>query len=180
MKKIIIGCCLFCLVSVPVSAQIPTFSKGDNVVNFGIGFGGTMYSAYSLTSSHVSRMPAFFASYENCIIDGVWDDYSSIGVGGQIAYSSVSWKNSDWKIHNVLIGARGALHYAFVDKLDTYAGVMMGYKIVTDNTDFYKYNNAFASDFFVGARYYLTDSFSVFSELGYYVSLVSLGVSLKF
>ena len=181
MKNIIIGCCLFGCISTSATAQKPTFLQGDNLVNFGIGVGGTMYSAYSFTWNHVSRMPAIIASYENCILDKIWDDYSSIGAGGQIAYSSVSGKNSDWRIHNVLIGARGALHYTFIDKLDTYAGVWMGYKFVSGNNDIYHYNNAFAADYFVGVRYYLPNNcFSVFSELGWYVSLFSIGISMKF
>ena len=178
MKNIILGFCLFCLISVPVSAQIPTFSKGDNLVSLGVGFGGTWYSGYGFGWSGVNRTPAISASYELCIIDYLWDDKSSIGVGGIFGYSAVKWKNSNYRIDNFLIGARGALHYTFVDKLDTYAGFMMGYKFVSDNTD-YRYGNAFATDFFAGARYYLANNFAAFAEVGYW-TFFNIGFSLKF
>jgi len=178
MKKFIIGCSLFCLIAVQVSAQIPTFVKGDNVVNLGIGFGGTWYSGYGFGWNGVTRTPTFSASFEHCIIDNLWNEKSSIGVGGLLGYSSIKFKNSNWRINNTFIGARGALHYTFVDKLDTYAGLMLGYKIVSDNSD-WKYGNTATSDFFAGARYYFANNFAGFAEVGYW-TFFNIGISLKF
>ena len=166
--------------SVAAHAQTPAFTKGDNAINVGIGFGGTLYSGYGFLWSSVTRMPAITASYEHGIIGHVWDDNSSIGVGGLIGHSSVKWKDLDWRINTTLIGARGSLHYTFVDKLDTYAGLMLGYKIISDNTGHYDYNNSFVSDTYLGARYYFTDNFAVYGEIGWYVSLLNLGISFKF
>jgi len=178
MKKIIFGCIIFCFFAVQVAAQTPTFVKGDNVINLGIGFGGTWYSGYGFGWSAVTRTPTFSVSYEHCIIDNLWDEKSSIGVGGLLGYSSIKWKDSNWKINNTFIGVRGALHYSFVNKLDTYAGLMMGYKIVSDNSD-WNYGNTFSSDLFAGARYYLSNNFAVFSEVGYW-TFFNIGISIKF
>ena len=163
-----------------VSAQIPTFTKGDNVVNFGIGFGGSLYSGYGVIWGDVSRMPAFTASYEHGIVGSLWDDNSSIGLGGLIGYSHIKWKRIDYRKSNIVFGVRGALHYTFVDKLDTYAGLMFGISIVSDNRPNYENTPIFVPDCFLGARYYFADNFAAFAELGIYVSFINMGVSLKF
>ena len=178
MKKIIIGCCLFCFIVAQVSAQIPTFVKGDNVVSAGIGFGGVLYSGYDFAWNTVTRTPAFTASFEHCILDNIWDENSSIGIGGQIGYSYIKWNNSDLRIHNTSIAARGSLHYTFVDKLDVYAGLMLGIKFVSHNTDV-KYVNQFAHDFYAGARYYFANNIAGFAEVGYW-TLFNMGIALKF
>ena len=178
MKKFIIGCSLFCFIALQASAQIPTFTLSDNVLNLGVGFGGSWYPGYGLGYTGVSRTPIFSASFEHCIIQNVWDAKSSIGAGGLIGYSSISWKDSDWRINNIFIGGRGALHYAFVDNLDVYAGLMVGYKFVTHNTDL-KRSSEFAPDLFAGARYYFAGNVSVFAEAGYWMML-NMGISFKF
>ena len=188
MKKWIIGCSLFCLIATQVAAQIPTFTRGDNVAGLGLGVGGTLYA--DLFSGY-KQTPYFLLNYEHCIIDNLWDERSSIGVGGQMGYASAKWENSGgaygWKRSDFNIGVRGSLHYTFVDKLDTYAGILFSYNIVS-----YKYwgtsgietrsnpDNIMIPTVFAGARYYLADSFAVFAELGYGVSIFSFGVSFKF
>jgi len=189
MKKFIVGCGLVCLIAVQVSAQIPTFVKGDNVVGAGIGFGGNLYSG--LVWSGVKSTPAILAHYERCIVDNLWDEKSSIGVGGQIGYASAKWEYHGglygWKRSDLNIGVRGALHYALVDKLDTYAGVVFAYNIVTweywgvwGTESKSSSPSSLRSSFFAGARYYFTDSFGAFAELGYGVSIFNIGLSLKF
>ena len=178
-KKVAIATIAVTMCATTVVGQDQTFGKGDNVINLGIGFGGSWYSGYGFGWNGVTRLPTLSLSYEHCIVGSLWDDRSSIGVGGQFGYTRIKWKDSDWRISNTTIGVRGALHYAFVDKLDTYAGLMMGYKIVSDNSD-WNYKNQFVSDYYLGARYYFSDNFAAFAELGYYWSLLNIGVSLKF
>jgi len=178
MKKLVIGFFVFFLIATQVSAQIPTFTKSDNVVNLGIGFGGSLYSGVVFGSSSYRQTPSFTAAYEHCVIGSLWDNNSSIGIGGLVGFSSIKLKNTDWVRNTFVVGARGALHYTFVDKLDTYAGLMMGVKFFSGNyTDNF---SRFAPDFFVGARYYFSNNFAAFSELSYEVSYINLGVSLKF
>ena len=185
MKKLMIGCCIFCFAAVQVSAQIPTFTKGDNLVSASLGFGGYYSGSYY---SGVTRIPFISLYYENCVKDNLFDEKSSLGIGGILGHTSVKASNS-FKTSVTLIGVRGALHYSFVDKLDTYAGLMLGYEIVSwkwldkNSSDLGLKGNA-ASDLgfslFLGARYYFTDTFGVFAEVGYGAAVINLGVSLKF
>ncbi len=191
MKKLVVICLGLCFAVFQASAQQTSFVQKDNVVGLGIGFGGTLYSGYY--GSGIKRIPAISAYYERCIKDNLWDEKSSIGIGGLLGYASAKWdyKGGDgsygWKSSNIIIGARGALHYAFLDKLDTYTGLMLGYNIVsfkwTGNYSSWLGSSAgseFTWAWFVGARYYFTDSFAAFAELGYGVAILNLGVSLKF
>jgi len=183
MKKFVIGCSLFCFIAVQASAQIPSFVKGDNVAGIGIGFGG-----YNFGTGY-SGTPYFTGYFENCVKDNLFDEKSSLGIGGTLGYKSNKWESSGWgyKYTYFLIGVRGALHYAFVDKLDTYAGLMIGYRgssskeIGTPIGVKASSWGGMTSDIFVGARYYFTDNVAAFLELGYsWFSVGTIGVSFKF
>ena len=187
MKKVIFTCLTVCFLATQSFAQ--SFAKGDNVVGLGVGIGGNLYSGLSYYSG-INRTPAFLASYERCIVGSLWDDKSSIGVGGIVGYASAKWDDHGWgwKQTNILVGARGALHYSFTPKFDAYAGLMLGYNVVswkwTGNYNSYLSSGSAASDVtwsgYVGARYYFTDSFGIFAELGYGYSVANVGLSLKF
>ncbi|HAH23767.1 MAG TPA: hypothetical protein DCL77_08420, partial [Prolixibacteraceae bacterium] len=90
-----------------------------------------------------------------------------------------------WKYSDIIIGARGAVHYQFIDHLDTYAGLMLGYDIVsskTFGTGVFSGNatsSGFKFDVFVGGRYYFTDKFAGLVELGSGISYVNIGVAIK-
>jgi hypothetical protein len=75
---------------------------------------------------------------------------------------------------NVHFGVKGAFHYPFVDKLDTYAGIITGYSV----SDLSGYG--FDGGGFVGVRYYISNSFAVMAEAGYGVTFLQVGVSFKF
>ena len=184
MKKLIIGCCFFCFVAVQVSAQIPSFANDDKVLGLGIGlFGGDA----GFRNTYWSSTPYITGYFEKCVKDNLFDEKSSLGIGGTIGYKQNKYEISGWgwKYTYFLVGARGTLHYAFVDKLDTYAGLMLGYRISTSKEigsavgDASNYGG-FTSDFFVCGRYYFTEKFGVFLELGYsWFSNGTLGVSIK-
>lgn len=181
MKKLLTTCLLLCFAVFHVTAQ-QSFTQGDNLAGIGIGFGGNLYSGYY--GSGIKRIPAISLSYEHCIKDNLFDENSSLGLGGLLGYASAS--TDYWKTSNIIIGARGTLHYAFIDKLDTYTGLMLGYNIVNfkwkDNE--WVLGNASSSGFtwswYLGARYYFSDSVGAFAELGYGIAVLNLGVSLKF
>jgi hypothetical protein len=159
-----------------------SFSKSDNVAGVSIGFGGYYSGAFY---SDVSRIPYISLYYENCVKDNLFDAKSAIGIGGMLGYTSVKIANS-FKTSTTVVGVRGALHYEFVDKLDVYTGLMLGYNIVS-----WKYYSAYsggkgsaASDlafsWYLGARYYFKDNLAVFSELGYGAATFNIGLALKF
>jgi len=158
---------LFCaMIGVSVNAQ-DVFVKGDKIINAGIGLGNT-YSGYS------SMIP-IAGSFEYCVKDNLFDEKSSLGVG---AYFGFAAKNH-WTF--LYPGVRGALHYQFVEKLDTYAGLMLGMRLLSWS---YGGSSASYSDFiipfYIGGRYYFSDNIGAFAELGHGIAYLQLGVSLKF
>jgi hypothetical protein len=187
MKKIILAIFATILAVGALQAQ-DVFSKGEKVANLGIGFG-----SYLGGSGYSATIPPISASVEFCIIDGLIDGNASIGVGGYLSYSANKWNNNllgfdyGYKYSYFVIGPRGAFHYQFIDKLDTYAGVMLGYNVVSASyygDDLYETAAASSSGVwfggFAGARYYFTPTIAVFAEVGYGVAAIELGVSLKF
>jgi len=159
------------------SAQEEVFNKGDMMVNAGIGVGNYIsYKGYS------TRVLPILGSFEYAVVD-LLDGKGGIGVGGYVAYTSFGSKGdeNDWKVSDLVIGPRGLFHYQFLDKLDTYAGLMLGYDIVSyDNNTDINHGSRFRADFFVGARYYIANNIGVFAELGYNVAPLELGVCYKF
>jgi hypothetical protein len=188
MKKKIYLLLFVMLFGLSTFAQESEFKKGNQVINVGIGFGSTLYTdSYSTTT-----IPPISISYEKGIKDGIIDK-GVLSIGGYLGYSAYkenylllgySW---GWKYSDIIIGVRGNLHYPFVNKLDTYAGILLGYQIVT--TSFYgmeppdNLSSASGSgvrlDFHVGARYYFSDKISVMGELGYGIAILTLGVGIK-
>jgi hypothetical protein len=172
MKKIIILSMVFCF-AVAANAQ-EIFQKGTNVLNLGIGIG--------------SYIPVE-VSFEHGIVSGlIKGENGSIGIGGYAGWytDSNSYPSGKLTYNNVLLGARGAFHYQFVDKLDTYAGLMLGYEIVSSKwSGGGLYNgvistSGFTSACFLGARYYFSPTIAAYGELGYGIAYLKAGVALKF
>jgi hypothetical protein len=165
------------------SAQTPTFEKGDKVLNLGIGFGG-----YGTWGYHPA-VPPVSASFEVGIVDDVIDK-GTIGIGGFLAYASYKetgyYGDSYWSFNRMVIGARGSLHYPFVDKLDTYGGLMLGFNSNTWNwhgSGSERTNDGGSGlgfSLYAGARYYFSEKFAAMGELGYGISYLNLGIALKF
>jgi len=186
MKKIVVT--LFAaFLAFSLFAQDSMFEKGDKVLNAGIGFGGGYYSGFS---SGYSKMPFLSASVDVGVVDGVLDK-GTIGIGGYVGFTSAKWESGydyGWKETDFVIGPRGTFNYPLVDKLDTYAGVLLGYHSVswkeTGNWAGYSYNASSSGVYFsgfLGARYYFTDNFGLMLELGSGgLSLATIGISLKF
>ncbi len=182
MKKIL-ALMLLCFLSVPfISAQENEFVVGDKVVNIGIGLGSTLYSG----SYYKSSVPPISISFEKGIIDGVLDK-GVIGIGGYLGYSSYKYEyyGWGWKYSNLILGARGSFHYPLVDKLDTYAGILLGYNIATSKEfgttvgiDPYSGGGLVLSGY-VGGRYYFNEKFAAMAELGYGISYLNLGIAIK-
>lgn len=161
------------------------FLKGDNLISAKIGIGNGL---------------AFSGTYEKCILDGLFrNENGAIGLGGYLGYAHDKVEMSEQgitvgcKYNDIIIGVQGNLHMQFVDRLDTYAGAMLGYEIVNSkhygqsddpNFDYSHYLEADVSgitfSLHVGARYYLTDNISANVELGYGVAFANIGLSYRF
>ena len=184
MKKLF-AFILVALLSIPVmQAQESMFNLGDKVVNLGIGLGSTLYSGTYYTRG----FPPVSISYEQAIKDEILDK-GVIGIGGYLGYTSYKYDYLGWgyKYSNIVIGAGGFFHYPLIDKLDTYIGVLLGYNIASAKEfgdypggwDYSSTSGGFVFSGFVGARYYFTEKFAAFAQVGYGIAYLTLGVSIK-
>lgn len=174
--KILVLSLTLCGFSWSASAQDETFNKGDKVVNVGVGLG-----TYVSDKGFSMTVPPITGSFEYGIAD-LFDGRGGIGVGGYIGYLlRKSGGENSFNVSDLFIGPRGLFHYQFIDKLDTYAGFMVGYDVVSfGETDSKLSGSGFYSTYFIGARYYITNNIGVFGELGYGVSPLQLGFTYKF
>lgn len=171
-----------------LNAQENLLTKGEKVLNLGIGLGSTLYSG----SYYSTTIPPISASYELGFMDDVLEK-GSIGLGGYLGFASNKWSYSylggEWgyKYTNIIVGARGSFHYPLIDKLDTYTGLMIGFNIVSVN-EFgdidpnYNYNQSSSGlvwSWYAGGRYYFTDKLAAMAEIGYGIAWLNLGVAIK-
>lgn len=166
-----------------------TFNKGDKVLNLGIGLGNALYTG----SGYTSKVPPLSASFEMCIKDNLFNEKSSLGVGGYFGYTSAKWEYSGWggsygwKYTDIVVGARGVFHYQLIDKFDTYAGLLLCYDIVSSkeigtvpSTADKSTSSRARTDLFIGGRYYFTNKIAAMAEVGYGIAYLNLGLSFKF
>ena len=198
MKNKALKITVMLLIGVAFGIKAQSFKKGQKDINLGIGLGNTFIS-----SGTESTIPPISASLEFGITD-------AISLGGYLSYSKASWtygpyssyyngdyytytdKNS-WSFY--IIGVRGAYHFAeFVknDKVDLYAGIMLGDNIAKNTyttTDPHRdpyYTHVSTQSYggiifsaFGGCRYRFNDRFGVFGELGFGVAVLNLGLNIK-
>ena len=169
------------------------FDIGTNVINAGVGIGGTLLGGYSFYNR--SQTPALGLSFEH----GTWElGDGVVSLGGYLGYKSISDNFNDgsysesWKWSYTIIGIRGAYHFPLDnDKLDLYLGAMLSYNILsfkyTSNFptyipgNDYSAGNGSAAGFsaFGGIRYYLSDNIGLNAELGYGIAYLTIGLSFK-
>jgi hypothetical protein len=177
MKKLIAISVIVLFTAFAGKAQ--SFKKGDNVINVGIGLGHT-YGTYGGIS------PSITVTGER----GFWEigDFGVISIGALLGYqhSGYHYYGTDYNWNEFYFGARGLFHFTVipVEKLDVYAGIATGLRIDSEpdwGTD-YSPSASFGiyGGVFGGARYYFTDNFAAFAELGYEISYMKIGVAFKF
>lgn len=182
--------------SIPMAASAQ-FNEGENVLGLGVGVLGGYTVGWN--GSGVSQSPALNFHFDHGMGElgpGTW------GLGGYVGYKTISYKenynygsgNYSYNYHYsyLVIGARGTWHYNewHNNKWDTYGGVMLAYRGVsyTDNSDYpsgypgnsYSYDGSgLGLSVFLGSRYYFSDKFGAYGELGYGLTALQLGVTMK-
>lgn len=139
------------------------FQESDLVINAGIGLGSTFTYSGSLVP--------FGASVEYGVTD-------AIGVGGWVGYGSGNGLNV------LYIGARGSYHFNELlnlenDMLDLYAGLSLYYRNFNVTGINFNVGSGVQLGFHIGGRYYFSDSFGVFAELGNGLGWLTAGVAFK-
>ncbi len=161
----------FC--SMDTSAQ--EYEVGTGVLNLGVGLGGWSYALGGFS-------PAISASYEVGFKET--GDIGVLGIGALVGFRTTSW--TDTRYTDITIAPRVTWHLTIipVENLDVYAAAqvvtrLQRYKftgILDDSgSSFYVYPSLIAA-----ARYYFSDSFGVFAELGYGNSYLTAGASFRF
>lgn len=190
--------------SASVVESSKAFEPGTKVLNLGIGFGARNYYNYSNGRGWSHRTyPAFSLSYEQALNKPVGPGL--LGLGAYLGYQRSVTRYDDYYYNNnkyyyehswtnMFIAFRAAYHAdALVfDKGEIYFGASLGLRFQT-----YKYfNNSPDPDkdryrvtqgstwpgysVFAGGRYYFTNNLGAFAEIGYGMSYLNLGLSLKF
>ena len=159
-----------------------TFVKGDKVLNLGVGLGRTF--GWGSTT-----IPPISASLEVGIIDDFLIENLTLGIGGYAGYTASRYRwggDWGWNYTYIIVGGRGVVHYPLIEKLDTYTGAMLGINIHSSkwqgSRDYYTdahSGGGLIFSWFAGGRYYFSDNLAVMGEIGYGISWITLGVSLK-
>ncbi|SRR5690554_3571819 len=178
MKKLFIV--LFSALATTVFAQ--PFKNGTTTLNAGIGL-GTGLGGYG------SARPAVSIAVDH----GLWEvgGPGTISLGGYFGNTGYKYSGDGYhaKWNYFIIGARGAYHYnglTKVPELDLYGGLMLSYNIVkysSDLNDNYfgkNYGSGVGLTGFAGARWFFSDNFGAYGELGYGVSILNVGATFKF
>jgi hypothetical protein len=179
------------------------FDESTKIINVGIGFWGNNYYGYGRGGFYsYHSIPAISVSYEQALPKKLGPGY--LGVGAYLGYQKFWWRYDNYYYQNsryyythnwayTFIAARAAYHadMLMTDKAELYFGLSLGirinkYSFVTNapNPDVY-YNEYHertiypAAAVFVGGRAYLTPKIALFAELGYGMSWLTGGVSIK-
>jgi hypothetical protein len=188
MRRLILLAAMIILTGMAGMAQV--FEKGSQAINLGIGFGNTG----SFGSYYSGFLPSASASYEYGIVEvPMGSDLTGVvSVGGYMGWSMSkygydSWGSDDYYLTtNFIIAVRGNYHFIFHEKLDPYAGIALGANIEASkwhgNGDDPNIDYASTTPFggaYAGARWYFSDNFSAYAEVGWLISVFNVGVSFK-
>ena len=186
MKKAIFTI-LAVITATTMMAQDVLFQKGDKVLNLGIGLGST----FATGRYYTTKVPPVSASFEMGFMDNLFDvENLNVGLGGYVGFTSYKYEydfwgtNWGWDYTSLIVGARGALHYPLVEKLDTYTGLLLGFNVRTSKSfgsgvTGSAAGSGLAYSWFAGGRYYFTDNIAGMIELGYGIAYLNLGVAVK-
>ncbi len=113
------------------------------------------------------------------MLDKLIGEVDAITVGAFTNYNS---------IFGFGLGMQSDYHYQFLNNLDTYAGLQLGYifgnstKLGNENVKLsLETKGQFTYGVHLGGRYFFTPKFATFSELGFGgTGFLKLGVSYKF
>ena len=154
------------------SAFSQVFDKGVKQANLGIGFGGGYGTG--------STSPAISGSFEVGVTD-------KIGVGGIVGYQSSTYDYGfgSYSYTYLIFGARGSYHFYETDNVDVYGGAMLGYQNVSVSSTGSTFGAAASSSgivigLYLGGRYMFSENIGAFAELGYSISIFSVGLTAKF
>jgi hypothetical protein len=167
----------------PTKLVNQVIAKGDKIINVGVG----ILKQLPGSNSEKLTIPPIPISFEYIVKSDLFNGNGALGIGGFLGYTAAKQDGDygSYKDSRLIIGARGYLHYALVEKLDTYAGALLGYKsditkISYSNSPDDKFTDGKPTlNFFAGCRYFFNDKIAGMAELGWGISIVTIGVAIK-
>ena len=190
-KKIILTVCflsIFCFV-----ARAEAFKIGENRASFGLGLGWKNKEVRS-NSTH---FPSPNALIERSILP--FKDFGFLSIGAQFGFhhgyhngtllvTGQKYKQSWTAVYFV---PRVALYFHevfyeddFPENIDLYGGVGLGFNFLSHKIDpeVLENNSSFnlGYNFFVGGRYYFRKNASAFAEIGYGLSFLNVGFTIRY
>lgn len=176
MKKVLLSLAIL-IIAFSANAQKESglsFDKSTSYLHAGIGFGGGFYSG-------TITLPPVSVSYEKAVTE-------NISVGAIVGYSSSRYNylgTDEFKYTYILIGARGNYHFATSEKFDPYAGLTLGYNIVSvsvpsGSQNYTAKGSALLAGGQLGANYYFSPKLGAFAEIGYGIGIFTIGLTAKF
>jgi hypothetical protein len=174
------------LVSVHADAQINKTSvsqKGD--FNLGFTIGTPVIKGWNAVMPVISA-DASWVFLSELIDTKTFGQNGSVDLGVYYGFSAYKQDNlvgineeNRLFYHSVLL--RSAFHFRFVDKLDTYAGIMSGANIRSYSGNLLHTDVSFAYNLYAGAKYYFSPQFAVKLEfIEDFTPWLSAGVNFKF
>jgi hypothetical protein len=154
------------------------YKSGDNVLSAGLGLGGFagVYGDATLPPISVGYEVGY---NENISIGGL------AGIAGSEAKYTWFGGSYGWEYTYIIIAARGAYHFDVFknERIDSYAGVTIGYNIVsvkeTGNIPggFSASGSYFLYGGHLGLRYYFSPNLGAQIELGYGIGTINVGIA---
>jgi len=173
------------------------FAEGNIILTFGYGYGGGLVKA--LLKEYEDESNYSFSGLGPLHFRGEMALSDNIGLALSVNYNSwkATWSHTDgvntyydeFKRSVFSILGRINVHFAITESLDPYWGIGAGYRspvysfTSTDpaydtNVTSGLINIGFETTF--GLRYYFSDNFGIYTELGLSQSIVQGGLALKF
>lgn len=162
--------------------QAQAFANGTTTANAGIGLGTAL-------GGLGDARPALSVSLDH----GLWDlgGPGVISLGGYLGNTGYKYHigGDTHKWNYFVLGTRGAYHFNGIEnhprELDLYVGAMLAYNHVgysSSGGDGFvdNYGSGIGLSGFLGGRWFFSDRFGAYAELGYGVSVLNLGATYKF
>jgi hypothetical protein len=186
MKRVLLVSVLL-LVAISFTFSQIAYQKGDQVASIMIGLGSTLAVANATSSTPPLTLAFDYGYNENISLGGL---FAYAGSSYEYSYGGYGYKFS---YSDIIIAGRGLYHYDLLhnEKIDTYGGLLLGYNIASSSSEYTGNWPAYYGKSepvsvggiifgaFAGARYYFTPNLAAQAEVGYGLSILSIGVAYK-
>ncbi|MCL2417085.1 MAG: hypothetical protein FWD02_04020 [Bacteroidales bacterium] len=201
MKKFILTVSLLSFFCIATYAEHFAFRIGENRSSFGVGLGWTYREMVRRDYRGVWNFPSPNVLVERSILP--FRDFGFLSVGAQFGfhhgYRNANVFNTEFReswtsfyfVPRVALYFHEVFHpYDFPENIDLYAGIGLGFNHLShrfsNNVDpgsVGRQNNSgfkLGYHLFIGGRYYFREDFAIFAEVGYGLSFLNVGITIRY